>query len=48
MFGVGDTGRAPTARVAWLWEVNTVGILVIGSYVYHSDVIAITMQANVK
>ena len=27
---------------------NTVGILVIGSYIYHSDVIATSMQINVN
>ena len=41
-------GRTPTNMVAWLWEVNTVGILVIGSYVYHSDVIATSMQIYVN
>ena len=30
---------------AWLMRGNTVGILIIGSYVYHSDVID---TANVK
>ena len=48
LVGVGGTRCTPTDRVAWLWEVNMVGILVIGSYIYHLDVVANTMQINVK
>ena len=42
--GVGGTGCTPTDRVLGWWGGSTVGILVIGSYVYHSDVIVTTMQ----
>ena len=39
--GVGGTG-------SWLLRGSMVGILVIGSYVYHSDVIVTTMQSYVN
>ena len=41
-------GSTPTTRVAWLQELNVVGILVIGSYIYHSDVIVTSMQSYVN
>ena len=41
----GSIRCTPAKWGAWLVRGNTVGILVIGSYVYHLDVIVI---ANVK
>ena len=41
----GSTGCTSANRGAWLVRGNMVGILIIGSYIYHLDVIAI---ANVK
>ena len=42
------TGCTPTARICLAVRVNTVGILVIGSYVYHLDVIVTSMQIYVN
>ena len=50
MFGgdVGATGCTPTSRICLAVRGNTVGILFIGSYIYHSDVIATSTQIYVN